>query len=71
MRLVCAAAYAHNPSPSGPAWDGPSQKGAGQAKVFPEALRNFKLLAIPVLLVLVHLIYWLTRVLRKQRYAHS
>jgi uncharacterized membrane protein len=39
----------------------------GQAKVFPEPLRNFKLLAIPVLAIFVTMIYWLVRVLRKAR----
>lgn len=34
----------------------------GQAKHFPEPLRNMALLAIPVLLVLVLTIYWLVRV---------
>jgi uncharacterized membrane protein len=35
----------------------------GQAKVFPEPIRIIPLLAIPVLLVLVLMIYWLARVL--------
>ena len=34
----------------------------GQAKVFPEALRIFPLLAIPALLPLVLMLYWLVRV---------
>ena len=38
----------------------------GQAKVFPEPLRNFALLSIPVVLTLVHLLYWLVRVRLKQ-----
>ena len=38
----------------------------GQAKVFPEPLRKIYLLAIPVLLVTVILIYWLARVLIKK-----
>jgi len=39
----------------------------GQAKVFPEALRNFKLLAIPVVVIFVTMIYWLVRVLWRGR----
>ena len=38
----------------------------GQAKIFPEPLRKIYLLAIPVLLVTVILIYWLARVLIKK-----
>jgi len=37
----------------------------GQAKVFPEPLRKTVLLATPVLLVLVTMIYWLVRMRRK------
>ena len=39
----------------------------GQAKVFPDALRKPALLAIPVLLVLAAMLYWLARVLRSPR----
>lgn len=39
----------------------------GQADVFPEAIRKSGLLAIPVLLVLALLVYWLARVLFKRR----
>ncbi len=35
----------------------------GQAKLFPEPLRNFALLAVPVVIVLAMLVYWLVRVL--------
>ena len=38
----------------------------GQAKLFPEPLRNVALLAIPVVIVLALLIYWLVRVLFTQ-----
>ncbi len=38
----------------------------GQAKFFPESIRKSGLLAIPVLLVLVMLLYWLVRVLWKR-----
>ena len=38
----------------------------GQAKLFPEPLRNIALLAIPVVIVLAMLIYWLVRVLFTQ-----
>lgn len=34
----------------------------GQAKVFPEALRNSGLLPIPVVLVLIAVLYWTVRV---------
>lgn len=34
----------------------------GQARVFPKPVRNFALLSIPVIVVLVHLLYWLVRV---------
>jgi hypothetical protein len=37
----------------------------GQAKVFPEPIRILPLLATPVLLVLVLMLYWLVRVLRE------
>jgi uncharacterized membrane protein len=39
----------------------------GQAKHFPEPIRNSGLLAIPVLVVVLMLFYWLVRVLRKRR----
>ena len=39
----------------------------GQAKFFPEPIRKSGLLAIPVLLVLVVMLYWLLRVLLKRR----
>ncbi|MFA6985221.1 MAG: DUF2306 domain-containing protein [Arenimonas sp.] len=41
----------------------------GQADVFPDAIRKSGLLAIPVLLVLALLVYWLARVLLKRRSA--
>ena len=40
----------------------------GQAQVFPEPLRNSGILAIPVLLVLLTMFYWLVRVLFTQWY---
>ena len=43
----------------------------GQAKFFPEPIRQSGLLAIPVLLVLVFLLYWLVRVLRQRRSVHA
>lgn len=39
----------------------------GQAKFFPEPIRKSGVLAIPVVLVLVFLLYWLVRVLLKRR----
>ncbi len=39
----------------------------GQAKVFPDALRKPALLAIPVLLVLLLMLYWWVRVLLTKR----
>ncbi|OGT60762.1 MAG: hypothetical protein A3E01_07615 [Gammaproteobacteria bacterium RIFCSPHIGHO2_12_FULL_63_22] len=39
----------------------------GQAKQFPEPIRKSGLLAIPVLMVVLHLAYWLVRVLIKRR----
>jgi hypothetical protein len=39
----------------------------GQAKQIPAEYRDFRLLAIPVLIVLVALVYWLVRVLRGRR----
>jgi len=49
-------------------WIATSSFFLGQPKVFPEVLRkNFCLRAIPVLLVVVFLIYWLVRVLWKRR----
>lgn len=44
-------------------WIATSSFFLGQAKVFPEPLRNFALLAIPVLVVTVLLFYWLAKVL--------
>jgi peptidoglycan/LPS O-acetylase OafA/YrhL len=41
----------------------------GQAKVIPQPLRNFALLSIPVVLVVLHVLYWLARVLLSQRRA--
>lgn len=43
----------------------------GQAKVFPEPIRKLPLLAIPVLLVVVTVLYWIVRVLFMKRRAHS
>jgi uncharacterized membrane protein len=40
----------------------------GQAKVFPPSIRIVPLLAIPVLLVVVLMLYWLARVLFTERY---
>jgi len=40
----------------------------GQAKVFPEPIRIMPLLAIPVLLVLLLMFYWLVRALVMKRY---
>lgn len=42
----------------------------GQAKLFPAPVRQSQLLAIPVLLVLLAMIYWLTRTLRTRRRLH-
>ena len=39
----------------------------GQAKVFPEQLRIMPLLALPVVLVMAMMVYWLVRVLYLQR----
>jgi hypothetical protein len=39
----------------------------GQARHFPPAIRKSGLLALPVLLVLAMLVYWLVRVLRRKR----
>jgi hypothetical protein len=39
----------------------------GQARQIPEEYRDFRLLAIPVLLVTIALVYWLVRVLRGRR----
>lgn len=44
-------------------WIATSSFFLGQAKVFPEPLRNFALLSIPVLVVTVLLCYWLAKVL--------
>lgn len=41
----------------------------GQARQFPEPIRKSGLLAIPVLMVVLHLVYWLLRVLVKRRSA--
>ncbi len=43
----------------------------GQAKVFPDSLRNFALLSIPVLVVLATLFYWLWRMNIKKSHAPS
>ncbi|MDZ4812791.1 MAG: hypothetical protein SGI99_09300 [Pseudomonadota bacterium] len=43
----------------------------GQAKFFPEPIRKSGLLAVPVLLVLVFLLFWMVRVLIKRRAAVS
>jgi hypothetical protein len=43
----------------------------GQPKVFPRALVKSGLLAIPVLLVLVLMFYWLARVRFTQRYQRA
>lgn len=43
----------------------------GQAQVFPETVRNSGLLAIPVLLVFLLMLYWLVRVLSTQRYRRA
>lgn len=42
----------------------------GQAKLFPAPVRQSQLLAIPVLLVVLAMIYWLARVLRARRRLH-
>lgn len=39
----------------------------GQAKLFPDAVRGSGVLAIPILLVLAHLAYWLVRVRLRRR----
>jgi len=39
----------------------------GQAQVFPEPIRNFALLSVPVLVVLLSMLYWLWRVLFTKR----
>jgi uncharacterized membrane protein len=43
----------------------------GQAKVIPKPIRIMPLLAMPVLLVLVLMLYWLARVLFTQRYSRA
>ena len=43
----------------------------GQAQIFPEPVRNLTLLAIPVVLVLLLMLYWLMRVLFTQRYRRA
>ncbi len=43
----------------------------GQAQVFPEPMRNAALLAAPVLVVLVAMLYWLWRVLFTKRFRRS
>jgi uncharacterized membrane protein len=43
----------------------------GQAQLFPESIRNFALLAIPVLLILLLMLYWLGRVLFTRRYGRA
>ena len=42
----------------------------GQAHVFPKPIRIFPLLAIPALLPLALMLYWLARVLLTQWYRH-
>lgn len=41
----------------------------GQAKQFPDPIRKSGLLAIPVFIVVLHLVYWLVRVMLKRRSA--
>lgn len=43
----------------------------GQAQVFPEPVRHLALLAAPVILVLLLMLYWLMRVLFTQRYRRA
>jgi peptidoglycan/LPS O-acetylase OafA/YrhL len=43
----------------------------GQAQVFPEPIRIIPLLAIPVVVVLLLMLYWLARVLFMQRYRRA
>jgi hypothetical protein len=43
----------------------------GQAKVIPKPIRIFPLLAIPALLPLVLMLYWLARVLFTRWYQHQ
>lgn len=43
----------------------------GQAQIFPEPIRNFALLAAPVVMVLLFMLYWLARVLLTQRYRRA
>jgi len=43
----------------------------GQAQVFPEPIRNLALLAVPVLLVLLLMLYWLGRVLFTRKYKRA
>jgi hypothetical protein len=43
----------------------------GQAKVLPEPLRKPALLAIPVLLVALLVLYWLARMLIAQRHSRA
>jgi uncharacterized membrane protein len=43
----------------------------GQAQVFPEPIRNFALLSVPVILVFLLMLYWLARVLFTQRYRRA
>jgi len=43
----------------------------GQAKIFPEPIRKGSILAIPVLVVVVTVLYWIVRVLFLKRRAHS
>lgn len=43
----------------------------GQAQVFPESIRNPALLAVPVFLVLLLMLYWLGRILLPARYRRA
>ncbi len=43
----------------------------GQAQVFPEPMRDFALLAVPVILVLLLMLYWLARVLFTRRFRRA
>ncbi|MFP7723625.1 hypothetical protein [Lysobacter sp. A3-1-A15] len=43
----------------------------GQAQVFPDPIRNLALLAIPVLVVLLLMLYWMARVLFARRYRRA
>lgn len=43
----------------------------GQAKLFPEPLRNFALLSIPVIVVVVVAVFWVLRVALSKRYRRT